>query len=102
MWYSILALIAQTEILSCKQISDMGWNGCDVNIDEKTSIAIAKSLNRMIEDKLANKIFKTTGTHCESSILLAALQGNSLYQVDSGVIREFIDFCNHSGGFEVC
>ena len=101
-WYSLLLLIEQTEILPRKQISDMGWNCCDIEINGKITIAIAEVLGKIVKDKFDNKILETTGAHCESSRLLDVLQREMTYQVDYGVVKEFIEFCENSEGFEVC
>lgn len=101
-WYSLLSLTAQTEILLNKQISDMGWNCCDTKVDKKTAIAIAEAMEKMVRDKFDNQIFRTNGEHCESSRLLNFLKNKMTYQVDYGLVKEFIEFCKNSEGFEIC
>ena len=101
-WYSLLSLIAQTEILPYTQISDMSWNYCEIEIDGKTAAGIAEALEKIVKDKFDNQKFKTTDTHCGSSMFFKNSQLRMNYQLDYGFVREFIEFCKSSDGFEVC
>lgn len=125
-WYPILDLIAETGIFTEEEIALMGTNDGAGPEDAETAIRLADALDAMLDgvrpdgEFLSTSDRSTKGTGAIARGMLAMLgsalpDGTTLttdgsptlspdapvFSADVEFVREFANFCRHSGGFRI-
>lgn len=114
-WYPILDLIAETGIFTDEQIEEMGTNMGAGPEDAETAIRLADALEGLIAgvrsdgEYIATSDRTTRGTAMVAIGIMDMLNGADMrssvdapiFSCDVGFVKEFIEFCRHSGGFQI-
>lgn len=109
-WRPIHELIEKANVLPQKMVEDMGFND-GAGPDKQGALLLAASLENMLDGMDDEHCFMLSDEiDGPVAALLSALntQGvevvsprGPVYQAEVSHVREFIEFCRHSGGFEV-
>ena len=109
-WRPIHELIEQSNVLPQKMVEEMGFNdGAGPN--EMQALLLADALSDMTEGMHTDHTFMLS-TEIDGPVaeLLSAISDKGIevisprgpvYSTDVSHVREFIEFCRASGGFEV-
>lgn len=123
-WYPILDLIADTGIFTDEEISLMGTNEGAGAKDAETAIRLADALDAMLEGVRPDGEFLSTSdrsTKGTGAIALGIMEmlgtmrvstnpnpddtilspEAPVFSADVDFVREFSNFCRHSGGFRI-
>lgn len=109
MWRPIHDLIVQANVLTPKMLEAMEYNDGAGPNDEQAML-LSYQLEQMVEGMDdANTFMLNEEIDGPIAYLLKAIgdsgavvSAGPVYSVEVEVIREFIEFCRESGGFEVC
>jgi len=109
-WRPIHELIEKSNVLSPEMVADMSYND-GAGPDEEQALLLAASLENMIDGMDDDNTFMLSSevdgpvaamlaSFKEQGIEVVSPRG-PVYAVDVWHVREFIEFCRASGGFEV-
>lgn len=110
-WRPIHELIEKANVLPQKMVEDMGFND-GAGPDAEQALLLAYQLENMLEgmeddntfmltDEIDGPVAAMLSQFKEQGIEIVSPRG-PVYQADVSQVKEFIEFCRHSGGFEVC
>jgi len=111
-WRPIHQLIEESNVLPPYVLEGIQYNDGQ-HVTEDQALALADEIEKMldgVDDKM--EYISSTGTPLGNSMvsLIGALQASGatvepiapMYSTDAAHVREFVEFCRKSGGFEVC
>lgn len=110
-WRPIHELIEKANVLPQKMVEDMAFND-GAGPDAEQALLLAYQLENMLEgmeddntfmltDEIDGPVAAMLSQFKEQGIEIVSPRG-PVYQADVSQVKEFIEFCRHSGGFEVC
>ncbi len=110
-WRPIHELIEQANVLPQKMVEDMSYNdGAGPNNEQ--ALLLAAQLDAMLEGMDDEHEFMLSSeVDGPVAVLLAQMQNEGIelvsprgpvYSADVSHVREFVEFCKNSGGFQVC
>ena len=110
-WRPIHELIEQANVLPQNMVEDMSYNmGAGPNSEQ--ALLLAAQLDAMLDGMNDEHEFMLSSeVDGPVAVLLAQMQSEGIelvsprgpvYSADVSHVREFVEFCKNSGGFQVC